>query len=78
MTDMQAPDTSAKPRYALSYGLRLDQGMAGARNHQRVSMLLPNEFVGTMTLQVLNGTADEIKAQLRDRINAFFDFHANA
>lgn len=31
-----------------------------------------------MTLHVMNGTADEIKAQLLDSIDAFFDFYADA
>lgn len=78
MTNMPSTDTFAKPRYALSYGLRLDQGTASKPGHQRVSILLPNGSVGSMTLHVMNGTANEIKAQLLDSIDAFFDFHANA
>jgi hypothetical protein len=33
--------------------------------------------VGDMTLHVMNGTADEIKAQLLDSIDAFFDIYAD-
>ncbi len=67
-----------KPRYALSYGLRLDQGTASERIHPRVPVLLPNGAMGNMTLHVVNGTADEIKAQLLRSIDAFFDIHTDA
>jgi hypothetical protein len=77
MTDMPRPDTSAKPRYALSYGLRLDQGTACELTHPRVPLLLPDGSVGSMTLHVMNGTADEIKAQLLDSIDAFFEIYAD-
>jgi hypothetical protein len=77
MTDIQATDTSAKPRYALSYGLRLDKGTASELTHPRVSILLPDGSVGSMTLHVMNGTADEIKSQLLDSIDAFFDIYAD-
>jgi len=43
-----------------------------------VPILVPNGSVGSMTLHVMNGTADEIKAQLLDSIDAFFDFYADA
>ena len=66
-----------KPRYALSYGLRLDQGTASERIHPRVPVLLPNGAMGNMTLHVVNGTADEIKAQLLRSIDAFFDIYAD-
>ncbi len=79
MTDMPSTDTIATPRYALSYGLRLDQGTARELTHPRVPILVPNGSVGSMTLHVMNGTAeDEIKAQLLDSIDAFFDFYADA
>jgi hypothetical protein len=77
MTDIPSTDTSAKPRYALSYGLRLDQGTASDLVHPRVPVLLPNGSIGTMTLHVVNGTADEIKAQLLNSIDAFFDIYAD-
>ncbi|MDH4085862.1 MAG: hypothetical protein OEV71_00970 [Nitrospira sp.] len=77
MTDMQPTDISTKPRYALSYGLRLDQGTASELTHPRVPILLPDGSVGNMTLHVMNGTADEIKAQLLDSIDAFFDIYAD-
>lgn len=77
MTNMVATDTSGKPRYALSYGLRLDQGTASERIHPIVPVLLPNGSMGNMTLHVVNGTADEIKAQLLRSIDAFFDIYAD-
>ena len=33
MMNMQPTDISTKPRYALSYGLRLDQGTASELTH---------------------------------------------
>jgi hypothetical protein len=78
MTDMLSTDTIAKPRYALSYGLRLDKGTASELIHPHVPILLPNGSVGSMTLHVMNGTADEIKAQLLDSVDAFFDIYADA
>lgn len=77
MTDMQPTDISAKPRYALSYGLRLDKGTASDLVHPRVPVLLPNGSIGNMTLHGVNGTADEIKAQLLNSIDAFFDISAD-
>jgi hypothetical protein len=78
MNDMPSTDTIAKPRYALSYGLRLDKGTASELIHPHVPILLPNGSVGSMTLHVMNGTADEIKAQLLDSVDAFFDIYADA
>ena len=77
MMDMPSTDTSTKPRYTLSYGLRLDKGTASELAHPRVPILLPDGSVGNMTLHVMNGTADEIKAQLLDSIDAFFDIYAD-
>jgi hypothetical protein len=65
------------PRYALSYGLRLDQGTGSEFVHPRVPIVLPNGSMGNMTLHVVNGTADEIKAQLLRSIDAFFDIYAD-
>ena len=65
------------PRYALSYGLRLDQGTGNELTHPRVPVLLPDGSTGNMTLHVLNGTAEEIKAQLLQSIDAFFDIYAD-
>jgi len=78
MTDMPSTDTIGKPRYALSYGLRLDKGTASELTQPCVPILLPDGSVGSMTLHVMNGTADEIKSQLLDSIDAFFDIYADA
>lgn len=78
MTDMQPTDINAKPRYALSYGLRLDQGTANELIHPHVPIFLPDDSVGNMPLHVINGTADEIKSQLLNSIDAFFDIYADA
>jgi hypothetical protein len=76
---MTIPSTSPipKPRYALNYGLRLDQGTGNELTHPRVPILLPNGSMGTMTLHMVNGTADEIKAQLLRSIDAFFEIYAD-
>ena len=76
MTNILPTGPVPKPRYALSYGLRLDQGTTSERIHPRVPVLLPNGSMGNMTLHVVNGTADEIKAQLLRSIDAFFDIYA--
>ena len=78
MMDMPSTDTITKPCYALSYGLRLDKGAASELTHPRVPILLPDGSVGNMTLHVMNGTADEIKSQLLNSIDAFFDIYADA
>lgn len=77
MTDLLANDTSAKLHYTLSYGLRLDKGTASELTHPRVPILLPDGSIGSMTLHVMNGTADEIKSQLLDSVDAFFDIYAD-
>lgn len=77
---MNIPSTGqiAKPRYALSYGLRLDKGTASELTHPHVPILLPDGSVGNLTLHVVNGMADEIKSQLLDSIDALFDMYADA
>lgn len=77
MMNAPAADPIPEPRYALTYGLRLDQGTASERIHPHVPVLLPNGSMGNMTLHVVNGTADEIKAQLLRSIDAFFDIYAD-
>ncbi|MDH5741450.1 MAG: hypothetical protein OEY77_14105 [Nitrospira sp.] len=77
MMDTLSTDTIAKSCYTLNYGLRLDKGTASELTHPRVPILLPDGSVGNMTLHVMNGTADEIKAQLLDSIDAFFDIYAD-
>jgi len=70
--------TLEKPslRYTLSYGMRLDKVETQEPAHRQASFALPDGSAGRMTLQVTNGTADEIKAQLLERVDAFFQEHA--
>ncbi len=75
--DTRSTSTIMTPRYTLNYGLRLDKGTGSELTHPRVPILLPDGSVGNMTLHVMNGTADEIKAQLLDSIDAFFDIYAD-
>lgn len=77
---MNIPSTGPipQPRFALRYGLRLDQGTASELMHPHVPVLLPNGSIGNMTLHVMNGTPDEIKAQLLRSIDAFFDIYADS
>jgi hypothetical protein len=78
MTGMQTNTTLAKPslRYTLSYGMRLDKVPTPDITHPPASVALPDGSAGRMTLQVTNGTADEIKARLLQSIDAFFQEHA--
>jgi hypothetical protein len=41
-----------------------------------VQITLPDGSEGSMALHVINGTADEIKAQLLESVDAFFDIYA--
>jgi hypothetical protein len=77
MADWQATRTLAKPYYTLSYGMRLDKGTAPELAHPHVSVTLPDGSEGSMTLHVINGTPDEIKARLLESVDAFFDMHAD-
>ncbi len=66
------------PQYTLGYGMRLDKGTAPELAHPQVSVTLPDGSEGRMTLHVMNGTPDEIKARLLDSVDAFFDIYAEA
>jgi hypothetical protein len=70
--------TVEKPqiRYTLSYGMRLDKVKTHEPADAQASLALPDGSAGKMTLHVTNGTADEIKAQLLERVDAFFQEHA--
>jgi hypothetical protein len=78
MTEVQSQTTLAKCRahYTLSYGMRLDKLTTPKLGHAQTSVALPDGSVGRMTLQVTSGTADEIKAQLLESVDAFFQSHA--
>ena len=78
MTDVQSLTMLAKPstRYTLSYGMRLDKVATHELADPQASVALPDGSRGRMTLQVTNGTAEEIKAQLLQSVDAFFQMHA--
>jgi hypothetical protein len=67
-----------KPHYTLCYGMRLDKGTAPERRHPHVPVLLPDGDQGSMTLHVMNGTVDDIKAQLLESIDAFFEIYGES
>ena len=64
-------------QYTLGYGMRLDKGTAPELAHPQVSVTLPDGSEGHMTLHVINGTPDEIKARLLESVDAFFDINAD-
>jgi hypothetical protein len=74
VTDVQSQTTLEKPplRYTLSYGMRLDKVRTHELAYPQASAVLPDGSAGRMTLQVTNGTAEEIKAQLLESVDAFF------
>ncbi len=78
MTEVQSQTTLEKAplRYTLSYGMRLDKVRSHELAYPEASVVLPDGSAGRMTLQVTNGTADEIKAQLLESVDAFFQQHA--
>ena len=79
MTDVQSQTPTAKPplRYTLSYGMRLDKIPTPDVAPSPASVALPDGSAGRMTLQITNGTANEIKAQLLQNVDVFFQEHAS-
>jgi len=69
--------TPVNSQYTLGYGMRLDKGTAPELAHPHVSVTLPDGSKGNMTLHVINGTPDEIKARLLESVDAFFDINAD-
>ena len=45
-------------------------------SHSHVSVTLPNGSIGTMAVHVINGTPAQIKAQLLESVDAFFEIYA--
>jgi len=43
---------------------------------RNVPVVLPNGSAGSMTLHVINGTADEIKTRPLQSVDAFFEIYA--
>ena len=64
-----------KPEYTLCYGMRLDKGRSAEREHRHVPVTLPDGSEGTMALHLIHGTAAEIKAQLLESVEAFFEIY---
>lgn len=64
-----------KPEYTLTYGVRLDPGTAPEQVHPHVSVTLPDGTKGEMALHVMNGTLEEIRKQLHESIDAYFEIY---
>ena len=77
MANHTEPLMPVNSQYTLGYGMRLDKGMAPEQAHPQVSVTLPDGSEGNMTLHVINGTPDEIKARLLESVDAFFDINAD-
>ena len=77
MSNQTQPLTHASSQYTLGYGMRLDKGTAPELAHPHVSVALPDGSEGNMTLHVINGTPDEIKARLLESVDAFFEINAD-
>lgn len=67
-----------KPQYSLCYGMRLDRGRAPERTHPHVPVTLPDGSGDTMALHVINGSIEEIKAQLLESVDAFFEIYGRS
>ena len=77
MADFAHNGTSKKgPEYSLGYGMRLDKGTGSEFAHPHVPITLPNGTVASMAIHVINGTPEEIKAQLLESVDAFFEIYA--
>jgi hypothetical protein len=77
MANHTEPLSLVNSQYTLGYGMRLDKGTAPEVAHPQVSVILPDGSEGHMTLHVLNGTPEEIKARLLESVDAFFDINAD-
>jgi hypothetical protein len=76
MTDSTAPDAGTKAPFTLTYGMRLDRGTGTEEAHPHMPIILPDGSTGNITLHVINGTPEEIKARLLESVDAFFEIHA--
>ena len=77
MADFAHNGTPKKgPEYSLGYGMRLDKGTGSEFAHPHVPITLPNGTVASMAIHVINGTPEEIKAQLLESVDAFFEIYA--
>ena len=64
-----------RPQYTLCYGMRLDPGTAPEQAHPHVPVRLPDGTQGEMSLHVINGSVQEIRAHLLQSIDAFFEIY---
>ncbi len=64
-----------RPQYTLCYGMRLDPGTAPEQKHPHVPVRLPDGMQGEMSLHVINGSVKEIRADLLQSIDAFFEIY---
>ena len=76
MTDPTAPHGNTKTPFTLTYGMRLDPGTGAEEAHPHMPIILPDGSTGNITLHVINGTPEEIKARLLESVDAFFEIHA--
>jgi len=56
--------------------MRLDRGTGAEEAHPHMPIVLPDGSPGNITLHVINGTPEEIKARLMESVDAFFEIHA--
>lgn len=75
MADRRRHLKLVRPQYTLCYGMRLDKGTAVEQAHPHAPVKLPDGSQGSMALHVINGTAEEIKAQLLESVDAFFEIY---
>jgi len=78
MTERKRHLKLVKPHYTLCYGMRLDRGMAPEQGHPHVAVTLPDGTQDTMALHVINGSVEEIKAQLLASVEAFFEIYGES
>lgn len=64
-----------RSEYTLTYGIRLDPGTAAEQTHPHVPVLLPDGTEGEMALHVMNGSLEEIRRQLHESIDAYFEIY---
>ena len=75
MTDSTARTRNTKTPFTLTYGMRLDRGTGAEEAHPHIPIVLPDGSTGNITLHVINGTPEEIKARLLESVDAFFEIH---
>ncbi|MDO9116434.1 MAG: hypothetical protein Q7U39_00630 [Nitrospira sp.] len=76
MTDSTARIRNTQTPFTLTYGMRLDPGTGAEEAHPHMPIVLPDGSTGNITLHVINGTPEEIKARLLESVDAFFEIHA--